>query len=807
MASVANTSATGLGPGAPAASQSPQLALLEFFFPGISIVTTAVARYLHIDISLYIPLIILLGAMTFAWAYISEYLWSVLEAHFMSTVDIRTDDEIYNIMMAWIASQKFAQSSRRFVVNTQLGSRNWWVYRQHYDENEDDDDEAERSSFGAKKFARKALAYTPAFGSHYFWYKGRLLLFRRHQNREQAAFLMASEREEISLSCFGRNPWVLKELLHMARLEYLAKDEQKTLIYRGTTKSGSTEPTWQRSMARTSRPLSTVILNEKVKKELLDDVTDYLSPATRRWYANRGIPYRRGYLLYGPPGTGKSSLSLALAGHFKMRIYIVSLSSVTANEENLAALFAELPRRCVVLLEDIDTAGLTHTRDDGSDVQEEDEEEQEEEGSAAGQKTRGKAGATTKTAAAGRTGATTTVTKTQTSGRLSLSGLLNILDGVASQEGRVLFMTTNHLEKLDKALIRPGRVDMVVKFDYADRDMTIAIFRAIYATLEGDTDPNVAAEEDKASETTAAYKAAAEAAANSPALKKAMAEIEEQTRLLEAERKRKADEEAARVEKLAVAFADAVPAHEFSPAEIQGFLLKNKRNPEAAVAKAAEWVAEMRKERKEKQLREAEEKREAERKKKEEEAEKQKKEEEEKAEAEAKQKKKEKKEERRRRRKEKEREKRRKRRAARKDGSAVSDSDSDSDSDSSSSSDSDSGSGCESAKEKRVKAAAGAAAPAAAASKPEKSDSAGMAAAAAPTTADEKGTASVDIVAPVVVAPAAPVPEAATKDAAVVVGNDAPTAAPGDAAVVPLKVDADLSDERKHGGDSGYGTS
>ena len=74
------------------------------------------------------------------------------------------------------------------------------------------------------------------------------------------------------------------------------------------------------------------------------------------------FPYRRGYLLYGPPGTGKSSLSFAVAGYFKLKIYIVSLNSSAMNEENLGTLFADLPKKCVVLLEDIDTAGLTHTR-------------------------------------------------------------------------------------------------------------------------------------------------------------------------------------------------------------------------------------------------------------------------------------------------------------------------------------------------------------------------------------------------------------------------------------------------------------
>lgn len=52
---------------------------------------------------------------------------------------------------------------------------------------------------------------------------------------------------------------------------------------------------------------------------------------------------------------------------------------------------------------------------------------------------------------------------------MSLSALLNVLDGVASQEGRVLIMTTNHIEKLDAALVRSGRVDKKVEFRLADR--------------------------------------------------------------------------------------------------------------------------------------------------------------------------------------------------------------------------------------------------------------------------------------------------------------------------------------------------
>ncbi|KAL2262733.1 hypothetical protein VTK26DRAFT_271 [Humicola hyalothermophila] len=600
----------GLGTDAPA--------LVDYFFPGFSTLSAAVQKYFHIDLNLYIPLVALVGGLTFIWRYFSEYFTSLAELHLMSVVDIRPDDEIYNMLMSWVANQSFSQGARRFVVNTNLNSRSWYLWR--WEDGDDDDDECGDEDIGSRYGRRnkhKALAYTPTFGSTWFIYKNRILIFRRLQNQSQSAFLTASEREEISISCFGRNPWVLKELLHEVREEYLKKDEAKTLIYRGTTRSGSGEPMWQRSMARASRALSTVILDEKVKKELIEDVADYLNPATRRWYANRGIPYRRGYLLYGPPGTGKSSLSLALAGFFKMRIYIVSLSSAMSNEENLATLFAELPRRCVVLLEDIDTAGLTHTRDENGD-------QADANASNADQDADSTTTGSTSKRRGGRPGQPPAANPNNNTGRLSLSGLLNILDGVASQEGRVLIMTTNHLEKLDKALIRPGRVDMIVKFDRADAAMTASIFRAIYAPLEGDDVPP--AKSVTTTLSASSSKAISFFQRDNSASSARLREEEEEKRAAEAaEAARKKEETVARVDELAAEFAAKIPAREFSPAEIQGFLLKHKRDPEKAVAGAEEWVANTRKERKKKELEEAEEKR-----KKEEEEEKRKKEEEEK---------------------------------------------------------------------------------------------------------------------------------------------------------------------------------
>jgi chaperone BCS1 len=563
MDNVTGTTPTGSFP----AMASPQFAVLDYLVPGFSVFSNAVQAYLGINLNLYIPLLLVVFSASYAWNYVSEMAWGLVESHLMSSVTIRTDDEIFNMMMGWIARQKFARSSRRFIVNTNINSRSWFLWRSFEDDDDEVDENGESQNITKKK---KALQYTPSFGSHFFWYDNSLLLFERHENRDQGQALVASEREELSIKCFGRNPAIIKKLLLEARDQYLAKDDKKTLIYRGTSSNTTSDPSWQRCMSRSSRPFSTVILNEKVKKDLIDDVTDYLNPETRRWYSNRGIPYRRGYLLYGPPGTGKSSLSLALAGFFQMRIYIVSLSSIMASEENLASLFADLPRRCVVLLEDIDSAGLTHTR--------------EEDGSA---------GSTAVGVAPPPASSSTPKNNTTPvlTNRLSLSGLLNILDGVASQEGRVLIMTTNHLEKLDKALIRPGRVDMVVEFGLADSEMAAAIFRAIYAPYDGEVKPGQDAIE--------AIETAAETA------------------------KRQAKErqdETSRVNILADKFAAKMPGQEFSPAEIQGLLLRHKRDPEAAIANIDEWVVQTRKDKKQKEIDDAEKRRKDEEKRKKKEA-------------------------------------------------------------------------------------------------------------------------------------------------------------------------------------------
>ena len=87
---------------------------------------------------------------------------------------------------------------------------------------------------------------------------------------------------------------------------------------------------------------------------LVTDVEKFLNGS--RWYYDRGIPYRRGYLLHGPPGSGKTSFVLALAGHLDFNICVLSLSDSGMTDDRLNHLLTQAPPRSIILLEDIDAA-------------------------------------------------------------------------------------------------------------------------------------------------------------------------------------------------------------------------------------------------------------------------------------------------------------------------------------------------------------------------------------------------------------------------------------------------------------------
>jgi chaperone BCS1 len=463
--------------------------------------------------------------------------------------------------MKWLSEHQTVKSSRSLVAETVY--KNAWDADDEDDEEEgSDDEENSRWVDFSHQEAKVPPRYVPNYGTHRFWHKGRLfILVRIRTPLIDGQSQSTLEREDLAITCFGRSAQPIKDLLQDAKDFYLLDHSEKTIIRRPAAKDMRRyggRNCWTQIAHRPCRPMETVVLDAQRKHEVLADINEYLRNTTLRWYANRGIPYRRGYLFHGPPGTGKTSLAYSIAGVFGLAIYVISLLDPTLTEEELGQLFSSLPRRCVVLLEDIDTAGLTRKTGET----ESGEPASTEEKNSKEWKVQDLANAIKK--------ASESTADEEKKKGISLSGLLNAIDGVASHEGRVLVMTTNKPETLDDALIRPGRVDLQVAFSNATKAQVRELFERMYSSDPTPTKRPVS--------TNGTIKLPSQP--ETP-----IADSSINTRLKYPGVRNKEV-----LQEIAESFSNKIPEDKFSPAEVQGFLLKRKKSPLKALSEIDAWV-------------------------------------------------------------------------------------------------------------------------------------------------------------------------------------------------------------------------
>ncbi|CAN3357297.1 mitochondrial chaperone Bcs1p [Diutina catenulata] len=316
-------------------------------------------------------------------------------------LEIPSKDKSYLWFLEWMAQHKHRRS-RHLAVETN--------YVQH-------DNGAVTTKF----------SLVPGPGKHMIKYKGAYMLVDRERSGKLIDMTSGTPFETVKLTTLYRDRYLFAEMLAEAKQLALKAREGKTVLYT------SWGPEWRPfGQPRKKRMLGSVILDEGISAGIVRDVKDFLSSGD--WYHQRGIPYRRGYLLYGPPGSGKTSFIQALAGELDYNICILNLSENNLTDDRLNHLMNHIPDRSILLLEDIDAAFNKREQTDE---------------------------------------------KAYTSG-VTFSGLLNALDGVASAEECITFMTTNHPEKLDPALLRPGRIDYKVMVNNASRWQVEKMFMRFY---------------------------------------------------------------------------------------------------------------------------------------------------------------------------------------------------------------------------------------------------------------------------------------------------------------------------------------
>ncbi|KAF2846286.1 P-loop containing nucleoside triphosphate hydrolase protein [Plenodomus tracheiphilus IPT5] len=482
------------------------------------------------DLEKVLALIGLFQAVRPVYGYIKDVLAWALTVQ----VTIPDTDPVAKDVLAWMGSEVLMNNRTRNAMLVTGGSQ---------DPNDDYHRRmlaqlmARPKSVRIPEKAVDEVLCLPPIGTRLFWVGYRPFLFsRRGATSSYNAGLMvgslvdSSGQLQNSLTIMTPG-WSLKPLKDFTKLcrdfKLRHMTGTTTVYFAGAGRYEGYGQGWQ-SVSKAIRKLDTIDMDERTKSDVIRDAEYYYSDQSRQFFADCGIPYRRGYLFHGPPGTGKSSFSAALAGHLGCDIYHINLSAGMISDGGLHSLFLGLPRKCIVVIEDIDSAGIGREPGPSSKVP-----------PTEANLLQGMYGMP------GVPEPPPNVSESHRSRRsmITLSGLLNAIDGNASQEGRLLIMTSNNPDALDAALTRPGRIDKKIYFG----NMTRSAGRSIFKRLIGRS-----------------------ALAHDAAF--TMAQIDQ----------------------YAEAFADKVPANTFTPAQVQNFLQGCRGDPIKALADIDAWVLENR---------------------------------------------------------------------------------------------------------------------------------------------------------------------------------------------------------------------
>jgi SpoVK/Ycf46/Vps4 family AAA+-type ATPase len=353
-----------------------------------------------------------------------------------------------------------------------------------YDDDSDDDKETEKTSKGMG--TNLIVSQTTPFKMNDDVY-GYVNINKDSEGNEKNP--VKTEEFQITLYSETLNADELRTVLQNWVKEYesrLNSDNEKHLKYFLYTPSGDAMDDYYDATSHYSefkfesgKSFSNVFYPEK------EDIVKRIDFFTnnKAWYKKCGIPYTMGFMFYGEPGCGKTSTIKAIANHTQRHIVSIPLNKIKTAKEllnvfyNVQMNYKDIPlHQRLYVLEDIDAADLKNVVGERSDK---DTKDADKDGD--------KNGSKEETEDSGIDMNLLNMLKSSAAfdkktSRLTLATLLEVLDGVMEMDGRMLIITTNYPEKLDKALIRPGRIDMKVCFGPMTSKNILEMFEFYFET-------------------------------------------------------------------------------------------------------------------------------------------------------------------------------------------------------------------------------------------------------------------------------------------------------------------------------------
>jgi mitochondrial chaperone BCS1 len=335
-----------------------------------------------------------------------------------TTLELHTEEPAFDWVNEWLSHHPSVHRARTLQVK----------------------DNSPPSSASSDEFRKKTWNLMPGNGDLWIWHDGGPVFIHRERNEKRL-----KDVDKLTLTTIGRSQARLRSIVADARKLRDGEERLYVYLWRGS---------WESIQPKRPREASTLFLPDRVVEEALADAGWFFG--AEELHAKRGIPYRRGWLLEGEPRSGKSSLVAAVASHFKRPICYVNLSTVLDDNELISA-FSSAEKGAIFLIEDADASGGAAKRRPV---------DREMLAAAADEAERGLP--------------STFDVKDIVGKGITLSGLLNSIDGVPATEGRLLVITTNFVERLDPALLGGGRVGRRWRFGKMQRPEAERMARAFF---------------------------------------------------------------------------------------------------------------------------------------------------------------------------------------------------------------------------------------------------------------------------------------------------------------------------------------